>query len=174
MEVLFVGEAPGITEDEKGIPFCGRTGKLFRRWLDRAGIKQDYFITNAVSCWPERDEHKRDRKPDSKQIGRCRERILDLIELTSPDVVIPVGVVALKSLMGKGMMKDSRGKRQKRLIKRRSGGKVRMLYFKVCAVYHPSWVMRLRGKAVGNKSKLCIEDIQNAVNYARGIKSERL
>ena len=51
--VMFVGEAPGATEDELGRPFVGRAGKLLDELLAEAGlVREDVWITNVVKARP--------------------------------------------------------------------------------------------------------------------------
>ena len=52
-EVLFVGEAPGASEDEQGLPFVGKAGALLDDMLKMIGLSRaDVFITNSVKCRP--------------------------------------------------------------------------------------------------------------------------
>ena len=47
--IMFIGEAPGKNEDEKGIPFIGRAGQLLRKFLSEVGIGQnDFYIANTI------------------------------------------------------------------------------------------------------------------------------
>src|SRR5690606_37479063 len=51
--VLFLGEAPGASEDRAGEPFVGSAGRLLDRLLERAGLERsDIYITNVVACRP--------------------------------------------------------------------------------------------------------------------------
>ncbi len=40
-EIMFIGEAPGFNEDQKGIPFCGAAGKLLDELLASIGLSRD-------------------------------------------------------------------------------------------------------------------------------------
>ncbi|MGI0088763.1 MAG: uracil-DNA glycosylase family protein, partial [Nitrosopumilaceae archaeon] len=52
-EILFIGEAPGRTEDLKGEPFVGSAGKILSEVLEESGLSRDgVFITNVVKCRP--------------------------------------------------------------------------------------------------------------------------
>jgi len=51
--IMFVGEAPGRNEDEKGRPFVGLAGKILDETLDKVGIvRSRIFVTNIVKCRP--------------------------------------------------------------------------------------------------------------------------
>ncbi len=50
-ELMFVGEAPGASEDEQGVPFVGRAGKLLEQLLGEIGMaRSDVFIANVLKC----------------------------------------------------------------------------------------------------------------------------
>src|SRR6185312_14405912 len=50
-ELMFVGEAPGASEDEQGLPFVGRAGKLLSQLLEEIGLSRDeVFIANTLKC----------------------------------------------------------------------------------------------------------------------------
>jgi uracil-DNA glycosylase len=50
-DLMFIGEAPGASEDEQGVPFVGRAGKLLERLLVEIGLQRtDVFIANTLKC----------------------------------------------------------------------------------------------------------------------------
>jgi uracil-DNA glycosylase len=50
-DVMFVGEAPGASEDEQGLPFVGRAGKLLDQLLGEIGLERsDVFVANVLKC----------------------------------------------------------------------------------------------------------------------------
>jgi uracil-DNA glycosylase len=50
-DLMFVGEAPGRTEDETGLPFVGQAGKLLDKLLGEIGLTRDrVFIANVLKC----------------------------------------------------------------------------------------------------------------------------
>ncbi len=52
-DLMFVGEAPGRTEDERGLPFVGQAGKLLDKLLGEIGLaRSDVFICNTLKCRP--------------------------------------------------------------------------------------------------------------------------
>gem|GEM_PF-1246003 len=70
--LVVVGEAPGATENEKGIPFCGDSGReLNRLYLPAAGLaREDVFVANAVRCLPETGT------PSRELVSHCSESFL--------------------------------------------------------------------------------------------------
>ena len=52
-DLMFVGEAPGASEDEQGVPFVGRAGKLLESLLVEVGMERSQvFIANVLKCRP--------------------------------------------------------------------------------------------------------------------------
>ena len=62
-EVLFVGEGPGQSEDEQGLPFVGRSGQLLDKYLFAIDLdrKKNCYIANIVKCRPPRPPARRER-----------------------------------------------------------------------------------------------------------------
>ena len=65
-KLMFVGEAPGETEDLSGQPFVGRAGKLFDRYLEAVDIpRESVYIANMLKCRPPKN---RDPKPEEQDL----------------------------------------------------------------------------------------------------------
>ena len=94
--IMFVGEAPGADEDRQGKPFVGASGQLFDKMLGSIGIgRDDCYITNIVFWRPPGN-----RNPNSSEIALCLPFLKRHIELVSPDVLVPLGGPATKTLLG--------------------------------------------------------------------------
>ena len=94
-KILFIGEAPGISEDTIGIPFVGPAGKLLDHIIERSLDGQyDYAMTNLVGCLPIIIGAK--NEPSKKSISTCHTRLMDFIELCNPKLIITVGLLATK------------------------------------------------------------------------------
>lgn len=99
-KVIFIGEAPGrLGADRTGIPFCGdQAGQNFERLLQFAGLtRQQVFITNAVLCNP-RDEKGNNSAPNKEEVRNCSLHLSILIDIINPELIIPLGQCALRSL----------------------------------------------------------------------------
>jgi DNA polymerase len=96
-KILLVGEAPGVTEDQQGIPFCGESGKLLDRMLETIGISRakNAYITNTVFWRPPAN-----RKPTKEEINICRPFVEKHIALIKPKIIIVVGATATSALLG--------------------------------------------------------------------------
>jgi len=85
--VLFIGEAPGQSEDLKGEPFVGAAGKFLNTLLSEIGFSRaDVFITNVVKCRPPRN---RDPRPD--EIETCTPYLNRQIGIIQPKLIVTLG-----------------------------------------------------------------------------------
>ena len=101
--IMFIGEAPGRDEDRQGLPFVGRAGKLLDKML--AAIRLDRtraYITNVIN-WRPPDN----RDPSPEEAAMCLPFLRRHIELVDPGVIVLLGAVAVRHVMGKseGIMK---------------------------------------------------------------------
>jgi uracil-DNA glycosylase family 4 len=93
-DLMFVGEAPGRVEDERGLPFVGRAGQLLDELLGEVGLERgDVFITNVLGCRPPGN---RDPQPD--EIDVCKPYLYRKVELIEPKIVCTLGNFATKLL----------------------------------------------------------------------------
>jgi uracil-DNA glycosylase len=95
-ELMFVGEAPGASEDEQGLPFVGRAGKLLDQLLEEIGLtRASVFVCNVLKCRPPGN-----RDPLPIEIGNCQDYLLRQVELIQPAVICTLGNFATKLLRG--------------------------------------------------------------------------
>lgn len=130
-DLMFVGEAPGFHEDQQGIPFVGRAGKLLDELLSEIGLtRDDVFVANVLKCRPPGN---RDPQPD--EIEECTPHLMRQVELIEPRVICTLGNFSTKLLTGsqRGIM-SVRGRAQEREL---SGRTVRL--YPIC---HPAAALR--------------------------------
>jgi uracil-DNA glycosylase len=95
-DLMFVGEAPGASEDEQGVPFVGRAGKLLETLLGEVGLQRtDVFIANVLKCRPPGN-----RDPLPIEIDNCQEYLHRQVELIQPTVICTLGNFSTKLLRG--------------------------------------------------------------------------
>ncbi len=93
-ELMFVGEAPGASEDKQGVPFVGQAGKLLEKLLGEIGLKRaDVFIANTLKCRPPGN-----RDPQPVEIENCKGYLYSQVELIQPTVICTLGNFATKLL----------------------------------------------------------------------------
>ncbi len=133
-KILIVGESPGETEDEEGIPFIGPAGQRLQTGLAKAGIdlREDCWITNAIICHPGKEA------PTDKQIGFCQPNVIKAIRELKPDIIIPLGGPAVQSVIG-SIWKDDPGK-----IMRWAGWQIpcQKPNAWITPTFHPSYCLR--------------------------------
>jgi len=105
--LVFVGEGPGRDEDEQGLPFVGRAGKLLTKIIEAMGFtRDDVFICNVVKCRPPSN-----RNPERDEVDACEPFLLKQLRSISPEVIVCLGSVATSLLlkMKQPRMGDLRG-----------------------------------------------------------------
>lgn len=86
-DIVFIGEAPGKSEDEQGLPFVGASGKFLNEMLAEAGmVRDDVYITNIVKYRP---PNNRDPLPEEKK--EFWPYLLKQLQVIEPKVVITLG-----------------------------------------------------------------------------------
>ena len=106
-DLMFIGEGPGADEDIQGIPFVGKAGKLMNQAFHGIGIERDdVYIANIVKCRPPMN-----RNPEQDEITACLNYLRNQVMLVKPKIVVLLGNVALKTILGKEYsITASRGK----------------------------------------------------------------
>jgi uracil-DNA glycosylase len=129
-ELVFVGEGPGRDEDEQGLPFVGRAGKLLTQMIEAMGLqRRDVYICNVVKCRPPEN-----RTPEKDEVETCSPFLLRQLDVISPKVIVCLGSVAAQTLLEtnrgishfRGEWLDFRGR-------------------KLMATYHPAYLLRNPG-----------------------------
>src|SRR3954452_21825044 len=96
-ELMFVGEAPGFHEDQRGLPFVGQAGSLLDSLLQGIGLtRADCYIANVLKYRPPQNP---DPLPD--EIEACQGKLQRQIELIRPRVIATLGSFATKLLSGR-------------------------------------------------------------------------
>ena len=99
-DLLFIGEAPGASEDAIGRPFIGPAGKLLDQIIDTAVATCCLRIamTNLVACIPKNEDNTKLKEPTSESINACRSRVEELIDIARPSALVAVGTLATTHL----------------------------------------------------------------------------
>ncbi|MHB9138758.1 MAG: uracil-DNA glycosylase [Victivallaceae bacterium] len=128
-ELMFVGEGPGMEEDQQGRPFVGAAGQLLDKMIIAMGFKrEDVYIANIVKCRPPNN-----RNPEEDEATQCLPYLKRQIELVSPKVIVALGAVPMLWLTGKtGIMKLR-------------GQWTEYQGVKLMPTYHPAYLLRNAG-----------------------------
>lgn len=126
-EIMFVGEGPGADEDEQGLPFVGRAGQLLNNMINAMGLKrEDVYIANVVKCRPPGN-----RTPERDECDTCSPFLMRQIEVIQPEIIVALGAVAAKNLLG---LNDSMANLRGRIYDFKST--------KLAVTYHPAYLLR--------------------------------
>src|SRR5687768_4764836 len=103
--LMIVGQAPGPSAGQRGIPYTGATGKSLQRWLDRAGfppgtLHREFYLTSLTKCFPGPavSGGKGDRPPSAAEIALCARHLDREIGLVRPEIVVSLGRLAAACL----------------------------------------------------------------------------
>lgn len=151
--VMMIGEAPGREENSQGRPFVGRSGKLLTQLMKDAGIpRHRVFITNLVKCRPISN-----RDPLGDEVDECRKILKKQIKIIKPRLIVLVGAVPTKWIIGEGPITRVRGKPFVR--------KDKVYYF---PVFHPAYALRNH-----TARQQLLKDLRKAVRLERELAFKR-
>jgi uracil-DNA glycosylase len=103
-KIMVIGQAPGKQELKYDKPFCGSAGKRLFKWLSEVNIGENEFrdasyFTQMMKCYPG-SGNRGDLKPNPKQLLNCAPYLEQEFKLLKPELVIPVGKLAIEKLLG--------------------------------------------------------------------------
>jgi uracil-DNA glycosylase family protein len=157
--LMLVGEQPGDIEDREGHPFVGPAGRILDQALDAAGIRRaSVYVTNAVKHfkWEPRGKRRIHKTPNQREIAACLQWLEAEIDTVRPKIVVCLGATAAKAILGPAFrITELRGQ-----VQRREG------LPDVIATWHPSYLLRLKGRPGGDEAYAqFVGDLQQAARY---------
>ncbi len=151
---MLVGQAPGPHEVEDKRPFAYTAGRRLFSWFDRFGIDETEFrrhihMCAVIRCFPGRNEKGGgDRVPDALEIANCGAHLDREIHLLAPKLIVAVGTLAARELIGESELRTVVGK----LHCAKRAGKS----FDVVVLPHPSgrstWLNKSENRALLDRS----------------------
>tara|TARA_B100001287_G_C22637108_1_gene508146 strand:+ start:318 stop:968 length:651 start_codon:yes stop_codon:yes gene_type:complete len=139
---MFIGEAPGESEDKLGKPFVGAAGKLLDKMILAMKLirGRNTYITNVIKCRPPDN-----RNPNLIEINNCQDYLSDQINLINPLIIITLGKIAANAILKNDLpLNILRGKIHQ--YKNTS----------VLCTYHPSYLLRNPGEKKKSWEDLCL------------------
>jgi uracil-DNA glycosylase family 4 len=136
---MFIGEAPGASEDAIGQPFVGKAGKLLDAMIVSFGIdiERDVYICNVIKCRPPGN-----RNPEPEEILACEKYLRRQVECIQPKIIVALGRFAAQTLLGSSEnISKLRGK-----VHHISG-------IPLIATFHPAYLLRNQ-----NDKRLALDD----------------
>lgn len=112
--VLLVGQAPGVKEGIMGRPFAWTAGKTLFKWFASIGLEEQAFrervyMAAVCRCFPGKNPQGGDRVPGYQEIQNCSTWLDAEIELLRPELIIPVGKLAIEQFIDAGKLVDMIG-----------------------------------------------------------------
>lgn len=112
---MLIGQAPGITEATTRAPFSGPAGKRLDGWLEIAGVSREELHFAAVArCFPGKAKGGGDKVPSRAMISNCRRHLEREFRLIEPEVVVLIGGLAVRELLGLKTLSEAIGKTYRR------------------------------------------------------------
>jgi uracil-DNA glycosylase len=115
--VLLVGQAPGDKEPKLGRPFAWTAGRTLFRWFHEAlGWTEDetrdrIYFAAVCRCFPGKKPAGGDRVPDDEEIANCARWLAAEVELLRPQLVLPVGKLALTRFLPPAPLQEVIGRK---------------------------------------------------------------
>jgi DNA polymerase len=145
-KIFIIGEGPGQQEDEQGLAFVGRAGKMLNKSFLSVGIdtNEDCYISNIVKCRPPNN-----RKPKSIEVDNCMPWLNNQIELIKPKVIVLAGSTAVQSYLNINQP-----------ISKIRGKWITKGNIKYMPIFHPSYLLRNSSNEKGKPKWLTIQDLK--------------
>ncbi len=150
--VIFIGEAPGKNEDEKGIPFCGKAGKILDELLNAIFLKrEEVYITSVLKCRPPKN-----RVPKEEEIENCGIYLEKQIEIIDPEIICCLGKISLNfifkkfSIFEKPILNKLHGK-----VIKKNNKKILPFFHPAFAIYNPQKFKVMQKDFIKLKELLC-------------------
>ena len=126
--IMFVGEGPGATEDEQGLPFVGQAGRLLQLLLDAQGFStENYHIANVVKCRPPAN-----RVPTEQEAAACKKLLGTQILICKPKIIVLLGKTAYTLFTG-----DKNAK-----MTQIRGAFIEKNGYLIMPTFHPAYILR--------------------------------
>jgi uracil-DNA glycosylase family protein len=157
--LMLVGEQPGDMEDREGHPFVGPAGRILDQALADAGIPRDAtYVTNVVKHfkWEPRGKRRMHKTPAQREIDACFQWLEGEMQAVKPAAIVALGATAAKALLGARF----------RISTERGHVQVREGLPDVVPTWHPSYLLRLKGRPGGDEAYAeFVEDLRRAAQY---------
>jgi uracil-DNA glycosylase family 4 len=150
--IMFVGEAPGGDEEDRGEPFVGRAGQLLNKMIKAMGLEREQvYIGNILNWRPEMGARNPDgsqtgnRPPTASEMAYCLPFIRAQIAIIRPKVLVALGKTAVDGLLGADRFKSMGAAR---------GAWHSYADTPLRASYHPSYLLRQEGLTSATAKKI--------------------
>lgn len=115
--VMLIGQAPGDKEPKLGRPFAWTAGRTLFRWfaegcgLGEAEFRAGVYFAAVCRCFPGKKERGGDRVPSGEEIEACAVWLREEVRILEPELLIPVGKLAIGQVLGERPLIETVGRR---------------------------------------------------------------
>jgi uracil-DNA glycosylase len=114
-KIYLCGQAPGVYEGDLGRPFAWTAGKTMFKWFSSIGVDEEIFRSRAYigavcRCFPGKASGGGDRVPSPNEVKNCSRWMEAEFKIMQPELVIPVGRLAIDQFLPKQKLTDVIGK----------------------------------------------------------------
>lgn len=151
-DVLFLGEAPGESENSHGLPFYGPAGDKLEEILAavRAACQVQFSVafSNLVACFPAEAKRTADHRPEPEEIEACSVRLREFVGIAAPRLIVCVGDTAQE--WGRELLGEEN--------------------FAWCDVVHPAAILRMPVVQQEMATRKCAVVLRDAIEQT-GVKT---
>lgn len=164
-DVLFIGEAPGTSENVLGRPFVGPAGILLNQMIDEAFERENVepprmAFTNLIACIPLGDDGAKTAEPSIESIKACAPRLREFVRIAKPKLIVLVGKLAAKHVQGQSQFSNDQENYPLEWIPRNK-------FLKFVEIVHPAAILRAPISNQGLMRQRCVVTLSNALDELR-------
>lgn len=96
-DIMFIGDNPGVSEDEAGEIFTGRAGEMLTKMIENVLHlkREDVYMANIIKCkTPE------NRVPIPEEVSSCKPYLMQQIQTINPKIIVALGSTSFHHLTG--------------------------------------------------------------------------
>lgn len=96
-DIMFIGDNPGVSEDETGEIFTGRAGEMLTKMIENVLLlrREDVYMANIIKCkTPE------NRVPTPEEVASCKPYLMQQIQTVNPKIIVALGSTSFHHLTG--------------------------------------------------------------------------
>jgi uracil-DNA glycosylase len=124
-KLVFIGEAPGFQEDQTGLPFVGRSGKLLDFLLGQIGMsREQVWIGNIIKHRPPEN-----RDPTEEEILACKPYLTEQLQILKPELIVTLGRFSMNYFLPNEKISQAHGN-------------IFNVTYRIYPVYHPAAALR--------------------------------
>ena len=95
--VMFIGDNPGVSEDETGMLFTGKSGELLAKMIENVLLipKEEVYVTTILKC-----KTPDNRVPTPEEVACCKPYEMQQIQTIRPKIIVALGSTSFHHLTG--------------------------------------------------------------------------